>query len=147
MGGTPPTPEELARWLLSYAAESHVTSEEITMAAISIYERMRAHLALLIGIQGFDALWARALQIVWQTYAWPDTSALLPSSAAQHRLDSMLQDRNATEVYDALLLVFTQFLELLFTFIGADLGSRLLHQHWLVLPMPMKSEQGEEMQP
>lgn len=146
MGGSPPTPEELARWLLSHAAESHATSEEITMAAVSVYERMRAHLALLIGFQGFDALWERALHLVQHTASWPDTSAL-PSSVAQPRLDTVVQGRDAAEAYDILVLVFTRFLELLFTFIGADLGSRLLHQPWLALPMPMAPEQGEEMQP
>jgi hypothetical protein len=148
MRGTPPAPEpeELAGWLLASEGGGHDDLEELTMGAIHTYERLRAHLSIFLGLQGFDALWVRALHLVRRTFPWDDTGVMSAVSLSPHCLDTVVRGRNAAAAHDIFLAVFTQFLALLFTFIGADLGCRLLHQHWPALPTPTANEQGEEAQ-
>ena len=42
--------------------------------------------------------------------------------------------RNAEEIQPVITAAFTVFIDLLFTFVGADLGFRLLQQIWPELP-------------
>jgi hypothetical protein len=146
-----PEPEALARWLLASADGAHDDLEELTMAAIHTYERLRAHLGGFLGRQGFDALWARALHLVQRGFPWNDIdvgSAVPPSQhRLQHRLDLVVRGRDAADAHAILLVVFTQFLTLLFTFIGADLSVRLLHQHWPALPGSTVNTPGAEAHP
>jgi hypothetical protein len=146
MRGTPPTPEELARWLLSSKSQERDTLEEVTMAAVHIYERLRDHFGLFLGPHGFDSLWARTLHLVQRAFPWDDDRGEVALPTPHHRLGSLVQGRNVVEAHEVLLAVFTQFFALLFTFIGADLGFHLLHQHWPALPAPTTDVQGEEAQ-
>ena len=141
-----PTPEELARWLLASEGGEHATVEEQTMAAIHIYEQLRAHLSAFLGPQGFDALWSRALHLVRRTFAWDATATAHHRQPVHHHLDILLQKRTPAEANDILLALFTQLLVLLFTFVGAELGFRLLQQHWPVLSALTTNKQGQEVQ-
>jgi len=141
-----PEPEELARWLLITEGGAHNTLEEQTMVAVHTYERLRTHLAVFLGLQGFDALWARALHVGRHAFPWDDSDGISTVPRSQHRLDIVLQGRDAVEAPEVLLAIFSQFLVLLFTFIGADLGFRLLQQHWPTLLELTANERGEEAQ-
>ena len=146
-GTPPPKPEELARWLLASEGGAHDTVEEYTMTAIYIYERLRVHLVVFLGPEGFDALWARALHIVRRTFSWQLSAGASHAQPLRHALDIVVQERTPAEAYTVLLAIFTQFLVLLWSFIGADLGFRLLQQHWPALSVPPANEQNQEMQP
>lgn len=142
----PPSPfEELARWLLSYDGRADDTPEQRVMAAVHTYERLRAHLSTFLGPQGFDALWARALHLVRRVFPWDDID-VVAAHPSLHRLDVVVRGRGVAEAHAVLVALFTQFLTLLFTFIGADLGFRLLQQHWPALPVPSVNTPGEEAQ-
>jgi hypothetical protein len=134
MGGTPPTPEEIARWLLS-AATAQDTPEELTMAAIQAYEQLRVHLATFLGPQGFDALWIRALHLVRRSFSWEHTAVPSAVAPAAHLIDLAVRGRDTAEAHAVLLAIFSQFFTLLFTFIGANLAFRLLRQRWPALPV------------
>jgi hypothetical protein len=140
-----PAPDELARWLLAAEGGAHVTPEELALA-VQTYERLRAHLAIYLGSQGFDALWARALQLARRTVPWKGDADPSAAPASPHRLEIAARGRDAAETHAVLLAIFTQFLALLFTFIGADLGFRLLHQCWPALPAPTVRAHTEESQ-
>lgn len=146
MRGTPPTPEELARWLLSSKGQDHDTLEEVTMVAVHIYEQLRDHFSLFLGPHGFDSLWARTLHLVQRGFPWDGSLEEGALPTPHHRLNSLVQGRAVAEAREVLLAVFTQFFALLFTFIGADLGFRLLHQHWPGLRAPATGVQGQEAQ-
>lgn len=148
MRGMPPgpEPEELARWLLITEGGAHNTLEEQTMVAVHTYERLRTHLAVFLGLQGFDALWVRALHVGRRAFLWDDSDAVSAEPLSSHRLDTIVRGRSAIEAHDILLAIFSQFLVLLFTFIGADLGFRLLQQRWPALPASTTNERGEEAQ-
>jgi hypothetical protein len=46
-----------------------------------------------------------------------------------------LSGRTPDEIRSVVVTAFTSFIGLLFTFVGAELGSRLLHQVWPELPL------------
>lgn len=139
-------PEELARWLLETEGGARTTLAEQTMVAVHTYERLRAHLAVFLGLQGFDALWARALHVGRRAFPWDEGDVASAEPPSRHRLDIIVQARDVGEAQVVLVAVFSQFLALLFTFIGADLGFRLLQQRWPTLPAPTANKRGEEAQ-
>lgn len=131
MQRTPHDPEKLARRLLPYEADQ--TSEELAAAAEHIYVRLREHLIVFLGPHGFDSLWARAMVLAGHHLhvagSTPGTTipGVLPGLQASGR------ESNSSAVYDLLIAAFTSFIALLFTFIGADLGFRLLRLIWTEL--------------
>lgn len=141
MPETPPTAEELARWLLANEVGERRSHEELTMAAVRIHEHLRDHLAVFLGNQGFDALWARAIHLARRAFPWESHDPTIDTSTPRYVLQTATNGRDADEARTVLLTIFTHFFTVLFSFIGADLGLRLLRQHW---PALMVSEHVEE---
>ena len=141
MPETPPTAEELARWLLANEVGERRSHEELTMAALRTYEHLRDHFAVFLGNQGFDALWTRALHLARRTFPWESRDPTIDTSTPQHILQTATDGRDADEAQKVLLTIFRHFFTVLFSFIGADLGLRLLRQQW---PALMVSEHVEE---
>jgi hypothetical protein len=95
---------------------------------------LRAHLAVFLGEQGFDALWRRATHLARQKFhTWEDAVDDEPSPALPPGLCGILRG-DATEAHARLIAAFASFIALLFTFIGEDLGVRLIYQAWPDLP-------------
>lgn len=137
-----PDPDALAYWLLLSAGGAPDSREDTLMAAIHIYDQLRAHLSIFLGVAGFDSLWARSLYLLRRTMAW-DTDP--PVAATPHQLDLLIAPGTVAEAAMRSHALVSQFLSLLFTFIGADLGFRLLQQRWPALPVPLAYAQGEEL--
>ena len=143
MQRTPHDPEKLARRLLTY--EAGQTSEELAAAAEQTYVRLREHLIVFLGPHGFDSLWARAMVLAGHTLhmagsaSGPTIPGLLPGLQASTR------EINASAVYDMLIAAFASFIALLFTFIGADLGFRLLRLIWTELALDEPDTQTGEV--
>ncbi len=128
-----PTPADLGRWLLSHEAVENESPAALVAAADHAHARLRASLSVFLGQAGFDSLWARA-----QSLAQPSIASVGDSVAreAAHRLGALgwsatLNGRSVDETRDVVLAAFTSFITLLFTFIGAELGARLIYQAWL----------------
>ncbi len=130
----PPLSEQLARRLLRAAAGESSSPEDLAVPATVTYVRLRTRLAVFLGDQGFAALWWRAIALARRAFpAWEDNAADETSSLPPG-LHSALHSGSATETYACLLATFTNFLALLFTFIGEDLGTRLIYKAWPDLP-------------
>jgi hypothetical protein len=55
-----------------------------------------------------------------------------------------LSGRPADEIHSVVAAAFTSFIGLLFTFVGAELGFRLLYQVWPELPLdPPRTATGD----
>ena len=123
-----PVPEEVARWLLSQEAEQNESAAAIV--AERVHRRLRAGLGVFLGPVGFDSLWARALSIAPPLRAGDgdeqDAAQMLRASNWPTALDGY----SASEAHDVVLVAITSFIALLFTFIGAELGRRLIDQIW-----------------
>ena len=132
---TPPLSDKLARHLLRSEAGDHPSPEELAAVTAEAYTRLRARLAVFLGQQGFDALWRRAIHLARREFhAWDDAAGEEPSPTLPPGLYGAMLGGDAAEAHARLIAAFSSFIALLFTFIGEDLGVRLIHQAWLDLP-------------
>ena len=135
--GTPPEPEALAHRLLHHMVEGDEGSAALVAASVAAHGRLRAGLSVFFGQVGFDALWARAMALVPQSVlAGVGVDALMLRSSDR---PDVLSGRTQDELRSVVHAAFTSFIGLLFTFVGAELGSRLLHQVWPELPLDAPS--------
>jgi len=145
-------PEALAHWLLTYEAGEKKRPEELAAAGERVYLRLREHLAVLLGSAGFDALWARAMHLAQPTFRFNDGTAAknesFPTQASRaYGLHTAVSGHDSVAVQHNLVAVFTSFITLLFTFIGAELGFRFIRQIWPDLPPDAAASRAEEVTP
>jgi hypothetical protein len=128
---TRPSPEELARSLLAYEAGEETGPKELAAAGERVYLQLRGRLAVLLGTTGFDALWARAMHLAQRESrpaAGPVAEEALGTRA--YGLPAVVRGRDAAGVHHHLVVAFTTFFTLLFTFIGEELGFYFIRQIW-----------------
>jgi hypothetical protein len=137
----PPTPaisEDLARWLLAYEAGAKPNTEELAAAGERVYHRLREHLAVLLGANGFDALWMRTIHLAQPKFRAEDDTAMAESftTRASHAygLYAAVRGHDWAVIQQNLVVAFASFITLLFTFIGEELGFRFIRQIWPDLP-------------
>ena len=130
----PPDPEELARWLLSHDAEEQASSTALVACAERAHIRLRASLSIFFGQAGFDSLWARALSLaqlsITDDAAAPEVARMLRTA----EWTAVINRHTESETRDVVIAAFTSFVALLFKFVGAELGARLIYQAWSELP-------------
>jgi hypothetical protein len=127
MVGTTPAPAALAHWLLTHEAGTNPTP--VAAAAERVHARLREGLAVFLGQSGFDSLWARALHLAQGTQFGAAQGDGGPGSRAP-ALGAPVSERDAAETQDVPLATLASFIALLFTFVGAALGVRLIHHVW-----------------
>jgi hypothetical protein len=126
-----PTAPAIAQWLLTSETGTTANPHEVMAAFERVRLRLRTGLTVFLGPTGFDSLWARALYLAQRTSSWGASVGVdLPIQDLRAALDG----RDAIEVHAILVASLTSFIALLFTFVGEDLGSRLIHQVWPELP-------------
>jgi hypothetical protein len=125
----------LARHLLTDEAGEHQSPEELAAAATRAYERLRERLTVFLGQQGFDSLWARAMYLAQrQLRSWDETAGEESPQMLPLGLHATTSGRGSAEARDIMIAAFASFIVLLFTFIGEEVGFRLIHQLWPDLP-------------
>jgi hypothetical protein len=150
VGGTnPPLAERLARRLLRAEAADPAPSFAASAAtATQAYAQLRAHLALFLGENGFDALWRRAIYLARHASAgWADVADDGLAAHLPPGLQAALCADDAAATHARLTTAFAAFIALLFTFIGEDLGLRLLYQAWPDLPPDAADAPAERANP
>jgi hypothetical protein len=124
-----PDVEEFARRLLAYEAASATTSDQSRLVGFQGCEKLRPALGKVIGLVGFRTLLSRALVIASRT-----TSRLRSLQVKDDGSLSGLEEYRAkleshTVAEDEVILL-SQLLALLITFIGAEVTLRLLRDIW-----------------
>jgi hypothetical protein len=114
----------LARWLLTHEAGDDPSPEALAAAAERVHVRLREGLIVFLGQSGFDSLWARAMHIARR-----------------------VSERDAAEAQEIPIAALASFITLLFTFVGAALGVRLIHHVWPELPVGGADMQTGEVTP
>lgn len=135
----PPAPDELAHWLLQHAVEGDADSAGFLVAAEFAHGRLRAGLSVFFGQAGFDALWARAMVLVPQAVVGDESAGEDALKLRTTGWSDALNGRTVQEMRSVVVAAFTSFIGLLFTFVGAAIGARLLHQIWPELPLDAPS--------
>ena len=124
------TPDDVTHWLL--AAEGDQSPAAFLATAESVHARLRTGLSVFVGQSGFDAIWARAVLQVARSAAGAGEDALMLRAPGW---PDALSGRTVDEIRSVVAAAFTSFIGLLFTFVGAELGFRLLYQVWPELPL------------
>ncbi len=125
------TPEDVTHWLL--AAEGDQSPAAFMATAEAVHTRLRTRLSVFIGQSGFDAIWARAVSQAARSGAGGAGEDALMLRAPGW--SDVLSGRTPDEMRSVVAAAFTSFIGLLFTFVGAELGFRLLYQVWPELPL------------
>lgn len=126
-----PVVRGLARQVLVREVGGRQQPEALAEAAERAYHRLRQHLSLLIGPIGFKTLFARALSLAKSEFP------ILERIEFEERSDAGLKGvrefavaHDPAEASDGLAAILASFISLLGTFIGEDLGLRLVREAW-----------------
>lgn len=143
MSRVTPQMRDLAARLIAFETKANQSPEHIPPAAFHVCERLRPHLATLMGNGGFRAVLSRALAV---------TSAEVPWLAAlQVNADGALEGWDKPEAQvapkeltESGVLLVAQLLGLLVAFIGDNLTLHLVRDVWPMLSLEdLKFTQGD----
>ena len=134
MSRATPQIRELAARLIAYERREGQAIEPKIPAAFQVCEKLRPHLATLMGKAGFQAVLARALAVASGEAPW--------LAAVQVQADGSLAGWDKPEVpaapkvlTESGVLLVAQLLGLLIAFIGDNLTLRLVREVWPTLPL------------
>ena len=134
MSGIAPETRDLARQILRQEAGGPEPAA-LAAALTRLHSLLRRRLVALIGSAGFAALFARALHLARAEYPALDAVAFdtreafdTGGAADLHGIGAFATARPPDEVGEALAAILAQFIGLLTTFVGDDLGLRLIDE-------------------
>jgi hypothetical protein len=100
-----------------------------TPEAVYAGERLRPHLAALMGNGGFRALLSRALALANAEVPWL-RAVHVKADGSLEGLEELRAQLSPAELFDGRVVLLAQLLGLLEAFIGEDLTSRLVRDIW-----------------
>jgi len=125
------TPEirDFAERLIAYEATENKSSETKTPAACRASEKLRPHLATLMGNVGFRALILRALALANPEVAWL-RSVQVTADGSLEGFDEIETQVNPDEIFEGCVVLAAHLLGLLVVLIGEGLTLRLVREAW-----------------
>jgi hypothetical protein len=109
--------------------EMRATPETKIPAACLVSEKLRPHLATLIGLFGFRALLSRALALANTEVRWL-RAVRVNANASFEGFDQLGAQVGPKEIFAGCVVLLAEFLGLLVAFIGEDLTLRLMREAW-----------------
>ena len=123
-----PESRHLAQRLLAYEAVAGENSEPAESAAFRVFAKLRLALITLAGLAGFRSLLSRALTLARADA--PDLSAVEVAADGSIKGLDELASQAQEETQEGGVVLLTQLIGLLLTFIGNDLTLRLVQDVW-----------------
>jgi hypothetical protein len=108
--------------------------ETKTPAAFHVCEKLRPHLATLVGNGGFRALVSRALALANAEAPWL-RAVHVKADGALEGLEKAHAQLDPDEFFEGRVVLLAQLLGLLVAFIGENLTSRLVREVWPNVPL------------
>lgn len=106
-------------------------SESIVDGAIYLWERMTAPIVLIIGEDGFSALYERSVSLAQPTFPWlTDITGSIPIHQRFAELRRMLEKQTPSQAREANSVLLLTFTGILATLIGEPLTTRILSAAW-----------------
>jgi hypothetical protein len=106
----------------------------VPAAAFPVTDRLRPHLATLVGKGGVRALLARALVLATTEVSWL-SAAHVNADGGVEGLDAVRADLDPAQFLEGRVVLLAQLLGLLVAFIGPGLTSRLMGEIWPEVPL------------
>lgn len=124
---------QFAARLIAYETSSNESSETTTPVAFHICEKLRPHLATLMGNGGFRALLSRALVLAKAEVPWLRT-VHVEADGSLEGLEQPLARLDPDEFIKGNVCLLAQLLGLLVAFIGESLTLGLVRDVWPKVP-------------
>lgn len=133
----------VAARLVACESKDEPASRKDAATALAVIEKLRPHLATLMGKAGFQALLSRALALAAREIPW--------MAGVQAKADGTLDDFGdggetvtAAEMAMAGEVLLVRMLDLLVAFIGEILTIRLVREVWPRLPLDENFEKRDD---
>lgn len=120
---------DLSQRLMAHETEGNKASKTTAQAAFQVFERLRPHLAVLMGNAGFRALLSRALAVADAEVAWLHTVQVNPDGSLQG-LDELEAQVSREQMAEGCVFLIAQLLGLLGAFIGENLTVQIVGEVW-----------------
>ncbi len=120
---------DFAERLIAHEMQASRSSRTKIPAACLVSEKLRPHLATLIGNLGFRALLSRALALANADVPWL-RAVHVNAEASFEGLDELASQVDPGEMFEGCTVLLAQLLGLLVAFIGEDLTLRLVREAW-----------------
>ena len=125
---------DFAKRLIAYETGGNKSSGTKTPAAFHVCEKLRPHLATLMGNAGFRALLSRALALASAEVPWL-RAVHVKADGSLEGLEELHAQLDPEEFAEGRVVLLAQLLGLLVAFIGEDLTLRLVREVWPKLPL------------
>jgi hypothetical protein len=122
-----------AEHLIAHETRKGNSSEATEPVAFRIGEKLRSHLAVIIGKAGFGALVARAVALAGEEVPWLRATQVKADGFLE--VGDELKAVTPEDVVQGSVVLVAQLLGLLVAFIGEDLTLRIMHGVWPKLPI------------
>jgi hypothetical protein len=129
MSRATPKLRDFAERLIAYETRGSKSSETKAPAAFLVSERLRPHLARLMGKVGFRELLSRALVLANAEVPWL-RAVRVKADGSFEGLDELGAQVGPDEIFEGRVVLLAQLLGLLVTFIGEELTLRLVREVW-----------------
>ena len=120
---------DFAKRLIACETTNNKFSETKTRAACLVGEKLRPHLATLMGAVGFRALLSRALALANAEVPWLRV-VHVKADGSLEGLDKLDAQVDPEKIFEGCVVLLAQLLGLLVAFIGAILTLRLVREVW-----------------
>jgi hypothetical protein len=128
-----PKLRDFAERLIAYEAKESKSSGTHPVSAFPVAEKLRPHLAILMGTFGFRSLLSRSLALASAEVSWLGTVEV-KANGSLPGLDELAAKVAPQDIIEGRVVLLTQLLGLLVAFIGANLTLHLVHDAWPNLP-------------
>ena len=127
---------DFAERLIAYETSGNKSFETRNWAVSLVCEKLRPHLATLMGNVGFRALLSRALALANAEVLWLRVVHVKSDGSLQGLDELELEAQlDAEEVAEGCVVLLSQLLGLLVAFIGENLTLRLVREIWPKVPL------------
>ncbi len=143
MTTVPPSLADFAQRLFVHEAGGHQRTQDSADAMERACQSLHTRLAPLLSEASVNALLGRAVTLAGRQF--PFLASIGPvTDCSLDGLRQVVDGLNAAEVADALVAILANFLWLLVTFIGQDLGLRKVHEAWPDVPFTPPASSSEK---
>lgn len=105
--------------------------ENVADAAINLWEQMATQIISIVGVDGFNSLYARSVFLAQPTFPWLTTSSLSqPNDQRFAELKNGLEGQTPSQAREANSLLLLTFTGILAALIGEPLTTRILFSAW-----------------
>jgi hypothetical protein len=123
-----------AKHLIACEKMGNKSAETKTPAAFHVSDKLRSHLATLMGNGGFRALHSRSLALASTEVPWL-RGVHVKTDGSMAGLDELKMQVAPEQIAEGRVVLLAQLLGLLVAFIGEDLTLRLVREVWPKVPL------------